>query len=94
MAFLVDDALEGTAGVAIGLATGIVVGLSIPGVRPVAKAAIKGGLAVTETVRGTTSRAWGQFNDLVAEAQAERVLAGIQEKQETDGESETERASS
>jgi hypothetical protein len=49
----------------------------LPGLRPAAKAIVVGGLAVAEMAKTTVAAASEQWQDLVAEAQAERSAEAV-----------------
>jgi hypothetical protein len=75
---LFDDMLKGGVpgvllGVGVALAAPILLPAAAAGARPLAKALIKGGLAVAETVREVVAEAGEQLSDLVAEVQTERA---------------------
>lgn len=73
---LLDDALKGwVPGVLIGAGIALAAPILLPeaaaGVRPLAKALIKGYLAVADAVKEVVAEAGEQLSDLVAEAKAE-----------------------
>jgi hypothetical protein len=49
----------------------------LPGLRPVAKAIVVGGMSVAEMAKTTVAAASEQWQDLVAEAQAERNAEAV-----------------
>jgi hypothetical protein len=71
---LVEALIPGGWGVAIGVGVGIAL-LAGRGIRPVAKQAMKGYMAATEGVKRATSGAKEGFQDIYAEAKAERESA-------------------
>lgn len=77
MAFVLDDILKGNivAGLAIGVGVAILAPVAIPVVatiaKPLAKAAIKGGLILYEKGRETVAEMGEVAEDLLAEAKAE-----------------------
>ncbi len=73
---LLEDVLGGwTGGVLVGLGAAVVAPSIFPAagsiLRPVAKTLLKGGLVVTDSVRGVVAEASEHVNDLVAEVRAE-----------------------
>ena len=75
---LFDDLLKGgVPGMLLGVGVALVAPVLLPaaatGARPLAKALIRGGLAVADTVREAVAEAGEQLSDLVAEVQAERT---------------------
>jgi hypothetical protein len=58
-------------GLGIGVAIGAVT-VAGKGLRPIVKEAIKAGMAAGERVQGWTAEAREQFDDIIAEAKAER----------------------
>jgi hypothetical protein len=93
MAFFVDDALEGAAGVALGVGVGLVAGMMIPAVgsvaRPAAKGALKRYLSLSERIKEGTAEAREQLSDLLAEARSEldqeHAQSGNGSKQKQEG---------
>jgi len=87
---LFDDMLKGgLPGVLLGLGVALAAPVLLPaaaaGARPLAKALIKGGLVVVETVREVVAEAGEQLSDLVAEVQDERTTATTEQRTETGG---------
>jgi hypothetical protein len=87
---LFDGMLKGgVPGVLVGLGVALAAPVLLPaaatGVRPLAKALIKGGLVVAETVREVVAEAGEQLSDLVAEVQEERTSATTEQRTETGG---------
>jgi Protein of unknown function (DUF5132) len=81
---LLDDVLKGWGGMALGVVVGAVAAPAVAGatgttLRPLAKAAIKGVLAVTDGVREIVAEAREQVSDMVAEINAERQEEGPRE---------------
>jgi len=75
---LLDDLLKGGVsgvllGVGVALAAPILLPAAATGARPLAKAVIKGYLALADTVKEVVAEAGEQLSDLVAEAQAEHA---------------------
>jgi uncharacterized protein DUF5132 len=73
---LLEDVLGGwTGGVLVGLGAAVVGPAIFPAagsiLRPVAKTLVKGGLVVTDGVRGVVAEASEHVNDLVAEVRAD-----------------------
>ena len=73
---LLEDALGGwTGGALLGIGAAVVAPSIIPAagsiLRPVAKVLVRGGLVVTESVRGVFAEASEHVTDLVAEVRAE-----------------------
>jgi len=80
---LIDDVLKGWGGIALGVVVGAVAAPALAGatgttLRPLAKTAIKGILAVSDSVREIVAEAREQVSDMVAEIQAERHEEGAQ----------------
>lgn len=73
MAIKIGDLFEdfGPAGIAAGIGAVILLPVVAGFGKPLAKAAIKGGLAVYEKSKGALAEAGEVFEDLVAEAKAE-----------------------
>jgi Protein of unknown function (DUF5132) len=87
---LLDDMLKGglpgvLVGVGVALAAPVLLPAAAGGVRPLAKALIKGGLLVVTTVREVVAEAGEQLSDLVAEVQEENAGAVAEPHTETDG---------
>jgi Protein of unknown function (DUF5132) len=87
---LLDDMLKGglpgvLVGVGVALAAPVLLPAATAGVRPLAKALIKGGLLVVTTVREVVAEAGEQLSDLVAEVQEESTGAVAEPHTETDG---------
>jgi hypothetical protein len=87
---LLDDMLKGglpgvLVGVGVALAAPVLLPAAASGVRPLAKALIKGGLAVAATVREVVAEAGEQLSDLVAEVQEESASATTEQRTETGG---------
>ena len=81
MALLEDSFLNGWGGpVLLGLGAVAAIPLLVPVVgaviRPVAKLAIQGGMAVAETVQELVAQGGEQISDIVAEARAEYTTNG------------------
>jgi hypothetical protein len=79
---LLENAVEGVfegPGLLVGLGAVVAAPVVFPtvagGLRPVAKGIIRGGLALSEVVRGTFAEASERFSDLVAEVREERGAA-------------------
>jgi uncharacterized protein DUF5132 len=77
---LLEDALGGwSGGLLVGLGAAVVAPLILPnagaGVRPIAKALVKGVLVVADGVQGVVAEATEQISDLVAEVRAESAPA-------------------
>jgi len=71
------DAIGGTPARLLGLGLALGVGVAIGrGLRPVAKGAIRGYLAVADRVKEATAEAGESLQDIYAEAKAEREQAG------------------
>ena len=75
---LLDNLLEsGVSGVLLGVGVALAAPILLPaaatGARPLAKALIKGYLALADTVKEVVAEAGEQVSDLVAEAQAGRA---------------------
>ncbi len=73
---LIEDVTKGSlSAILIGVAAAIVAPTVLPalasGFRPLAKAAVKGGLMIYDAVKETVAEAGEQLNDLVAEARSE-----------------------
>lgn len=74
---LIEDVLKGWGGMAVGVVVGAVAAPALGGatgtrLRPLAKATIKGILAVSDGVREIVAEAREQVSDMVAEIKAER----------------------
>jgi hypothetical protein len=85
---LFDDMLKGgLPGVLVGVGVVLVAPLLLPaaaaGVRPLAKALIKGGFVVAATVREVVAEAGEQLSDLVAEVQEESASVATTPRTET-----------
>jgi hypothetical protein len=85
---LLDDMLKGgLPGVLVGLGVALAAPVLLPaaaaGVRPLAKALIKGGFVVAATVREVVAEAGEQLSDLVAEVQEESASAATAPRTET-----------
>jgi Protein of unknown function (DUF5132) len=89
MALFNDMLKGGVPGVLVGLGVALAAPVLLPaaatGVRPLAKALIKGGLVVAETVREVVAEAGEQLSDLMAEVQEERTSATTEQRTETGG---------
>lgn len=75
---LLEDTLGGWAGIAVGVVVGMIAAPKVAGttgsaLRPVAKAVIRGALALSDTMKEVIAEAREQTSDLVAEVQAERA---------------------
>ncbi|MEW6248603.1 MAG: DUF5132 domain-containing protein [Nitrospirota bacterium] len=73
---LLEDVTKGSLStILVGVAAAIVAPTVLPalasGFRPLAKAAVKGGLMIYDAVKETVAEAGEQLNDLVAEARSE-----------------------
>lgn len=73
---LLEDVTKGSmSAVLVGVAAAVVAPTVLPalasGLRPLAKAVVKGGIMVYDALKETVAEAGEQFNDLVAEARAE-----------------------
>src|SRR5438128_12206532 len=73
---LLEDVLGGwTGGILVGLGAAVLAPSILPAagsiLRPVAKTLVKGGLVVTDGVKGVVAEASEHVNDLVAEVRAE-----------------------
>jgi hypothetical protein len=80
---LFDDLFKGglpsiLVGVGVALVAPVLLPVAAAGARPLAKALIKGGLVVVETVREVVAEAGEQVSDLIAEVQQERASAASQ----------------
>ena len=87
---LLDDMLTGgipglLIGIGVALAAPVVLPAAAAGARPLAKALIKGGLVVADTVREVVAEAGEQLSDIVAEVQDERASATTEQRKETGG---------
>jgi Protein of unknown function (DUF5132) len=87
---LLDDMLKGglpgiLVGVGVTLAAPVLLPAAAAGVRPLAKALIKGGLVVATTVREVVAEAGEQLSDLVAEVQEESAGSSTEPHAETGG---------
>jgi hypothetical protein len=87
---LLDDMLKGglpgvLVGVGVALAAPVLLPAAAAGVRPLAKALIKGGFVVATTVREVVAEAGEQLSDLVAEVQEEGAGVATEAHRETDG---------
>jgi hypothetical protein len=87
---LLDDMLKGglpgiLVGVGVTLAAPVLLPAAAAGVRPLAKALIKGGLVVATTVREVVAEAGEQLSDLVAEVQEESAGSSTEAHGETGG---------
>jgi hypothetical protein len=85
---LLDDMLKGglpgvLVGVGVALAAPVLLPAAAAGVRPLAKALIKGGFVVAATVREVVAEAGEQLSDLVAEVQEESASAATAPRTET-----------
>jgi Protein of unknown function (DUF5132) len=85
---LLDDMLKGglpgvLVGVGVALAAPVLLPAAASGVRPLAKALIKGGFVVAATVREVVAEAGEQLSDLVAEVQEESASAATASRTET-----------
>jgi hypothetical protein len=85
---LLDDLLTGglpgvLVGVGVALAAPILLPAAAAGVRPLAKALIKGGLVVAESVQEVVAEAGEQLSDLVAEVREERTNGATAPRTET-----------
>jgi hypothetical protein len=83
MALLEDVTKGGLSTLLIGVGAAIVAPTVIPalatGLRPLAKAVIKGGVTLYDSVKETVAEAGEQFNDLVAEVRSEIADSGNDE---------------
>ncbi len=73
---VLEDLMKGSlSGVLVGIGVAIVAPTVFPalasGLRPLAKAVVKGGVLVYDAVKETVAEAGEQINDLVAEARTE-----------------------
>jgi Protein of unknown function (DUF5132) len=87
---LLDDMLKGglpgvLVGVGVALAAPVLLPAAAAGVRPLAKALLKGGLVVATTVREVVAEAGEQLSDLVAEVQEESASSSTEQRRETGG---------
>jgi hypothetical protein len=87
---LLDDMLKGglpgvLVGVGVTLAAPVLLPAAAAGVRPLAKALLKGGLVVATTVREVVAEAGEQLSDLVAEVQEESASSSTEQRGETGG---------
>jgi Protein of unknown function (DUF5132) len=84
MALLEDVTKGGFTTVLIGVGAAIVAPTVIPalatGLRPLAKALVKGGVTLYDSVKETVAEAGEQFNDLVAEVRSEMAESGDDER--------------
>jgi len=81
MALIEDVFFKGWGGIALGVVVGAVAAPAVAGatgttLRPLAKATIKGVLAVTDSLREIVAEAREQVSDMVAEIHAERSDEG------------------
>lgn len=95
---LLEDLLksETSRGVAIGIASAVLTPLILPALagagRPLARAAIKGGIILYDKTRETAAEMAEVFEDLVAEARAEIDQGGAYAKPDDAAETGTETA--
>jgi hypothetical protein len=78
---LIEDMFKGgvpgiLVGIGVALAAPILLPAAATGVRPLAKALIKGALVMADSVKEVVAEAGEQVSDLVAEVQAERANGG------------------
>jgi hypothetical protein len=75
MAFIEDISKGSVATILVGIGVAVVAPTILPalasGLRPLAKAVIKGGVIIYDAVKETVAEAGEQLSDLVAEAKAE-----------------------
>jgi hypothetical protein len=87
---LLDDMLTGSIpgvliGIGVALAAPVVLPTAAAGARPLAKALIKGGFVVVDTVREVVAEAGEQLSDIMAEVQDERTSARAEQQAGTGG---------
>jgi hypothetical protein len=87
---LLDDMLTGgipgvLIGIGVALAAPVVLPAAAAGAKPLAKALIKGGFVVVDTVREVVAEAGEQLSDIVAEVQDERTSATAEQRTGTGG---------
>jgi hypothetical protein len=80
MAFIEDVTKGSMATILVGIGVALAIPTVLPalasGLRPLAKAVIKGGVLVYDAAKEAVAEAGEQFNDLVAEARTELAESG------------------